>query len=213
LALGFLKGSGPALTFGLSFEVKIGADILYSIHRMSALSGGITEVKDYPLSDGDIRQILGDDIKILTYPDLGKLKDWRGMFDAKGRCILLFLTMSPTAGHWCCMLNKQKGIEFFDPYGEPPGEILDELPRQRLEALDQDSPYLANLLRQSGRPVFYNTHAFQKDKAGVNTCGRWCVARCLYAPNSLEYFKSVIDKSGMSGDDFVGALTADALGK
>ena len=177
------------------------------------LEGGINEVKDYPLSDGDIRQILGDDIKILTYPDLGKLSNWKQMFDSKGRSIILFLTMSPTEGHWCCLLNKEKGIEFFDPYGEKPGEVLEDLPKAKLEALDQTQPYLTRLLRQSGRPVFYNTHPFQKDKAGINTCGRWCVARCLYAPNSLEYFKSVIDKSGMSPDDFVGALTANALGK
>jgi hypothetical protein len=177
------------------------------------IRGGIEEVKDYPLSDGDIRQILGQDIKILTYPDLGKLKSADQMFDAKGRCILLFLTSSPTEGHWCCLLNKKKGIEFFDPYGEPPGEILDEIPKERLAALDQNQPYLARLLRASGRPVYYNTHAFQKDKQNVNTCGRHCVVRCLYAPKSLEEYAKVIEKSGMSADDFVSALTASALGK
>ncbi len=177
------------------------------------IRGGIDEVKDYPLSDGDIRQILGQDIRILTYPDLGKLKSADQMFDSKGRCILLFLTSSPTEGHWCCLLNKKKGIEFFDPYGEPPGEILDEIPKDRLAALDQNQPYLARLLRASGKPVFYNTHDFQKDKKNVNTCGRHCVVRCLYAPYSLETYSKIIDKSGMSPDDFVSALTANALGK
>jgi hypothetical protein len=177
------------------------------------MRGGIDEVKDYPLSDGDIRQILGSDIKIMTYPDLGKLKSADQMFDAKGRCILLFLTSSPTEGHWCCLLNKKKGIEFFDPYGERPGEILDELPKERLDALDQNQPYLTKLLRASGKPVFYNTHEFQKDKANVNTCGRHCVVRCLYAPYSLEKYAAIIEKSGMSPDDFVSALTANALGK
>ena len=178
-----------------------------------ALEGGIAEVKDYPLSDSDIRQILGNDIRILTYPDLGKLKDWKQMFDAKGRCILLFLTSSPTEGHWCCLLNKKKGIEFFDPYGEPPGEILDDIPTSRLKALDQNQPYLSRLLRASGRPVYYNTHEFQQDKVSVNTCGRHCVVRCLYAPYSLEKYAKVIKDSGMSPDDYVSALTANALGK
>lgn len=178
-----------------------------------SLKGGIDEVKDYPLSDGDIRTILGDDIRILTYPDLGKLKDWRQMFDAKGRCILLFLTSSPTEGHWCCLLNKKKGIEFFDPYGEPPGEILEDIPDSRLAALDQNQPYLTRLLRASGKPVFYNTYPFQTDKSGVNTCGRHCVVRCLYAPKSLEQYLKVIQKSGMSPDNFVAALTANWLKK
>jgi hypothetical protein len=32
------------------------------------------EIKDYPLGDDDIRKILGNDIKIITYPMLGKMK-------------------------------------------------------------------------------------------------------------------------------------------
>lgn len=178
-----------------------------------ALAGGIAEVKDYPLSDGDIRHILGDDISILTYPDLGKLKSADQMFDAKGRCILLFLTSSPTEGHWCCLLNKKKGILFFDPYGEPPGEILEDIPKHRLAALDQNQPYLSRLLKASGKPVYYNTYAYQSEKSGVNSCGRHCVVRCLYAPLSEEKYLAVIKKSKMSPDDFVSALTVQMLGK
>lgn len=177
------------------------------------LEGGLAEVKDYPLSDADIRKILGNDIKILTYPELKKLKSASELFDSKGRCILLFLTQSPTEGHWCCLLNKKKGIEFFDPYGDPPGGVLEDIPEEQKEALDMDKPYLGQLLRASGRPIYYNSHAFQADRANVNTCGRHCVVRCLYAPYSLEKYEGVIKKSGMSPDTFVSALTANMLGK
>lgn len=173
----------------------------------------LAEVKDYPLSDADIRKILGNNIKIITYPQLKYMKSINECFDNQGRCILLFLTNSPTEGHWCCMLRKKKGIEFFDPYGEAPEEQKDGVPKGQLEALDETKPYLTALMRSSGLPVFYNTHKFQRESASINTCGRHCVVRCLYAPYSIQKYASIIKKSGMSPDDFVSGLTYDKLNK
>ena len=173
----------------------------------------LDDVKDYPLSDGDIRQMLGDDISIKTYPDLAKMRSINECFDSKGRCILLFLTSSQTEGHWCCLLNKKKGIEFFDPYGDKPEKQKEGVPQSRLEALNQSQPYLTKLLRASGRPVYYNTHDFQQDKRSINTCGRHCVVRCLYGPYSLNKYKDIIDASGLSPDNFVSGLTYDKLRK
>lgn len=173
----------------------------------------LSEVKDYPLSDSDIRTILGSDIKIITYPELKRMRSIDECFDAQGRCIILFLTTSATSGHWCCMLRKKKGIEFFDPYGEAPEEQKDGVPRGQLEALDESKPYLTSLLRASGRPVYYNTHPFQKESRSINTCGRHCVVRCLYGPYSIQKYASIIKKSGMSPDDFVSGLTYDKLNK
>jgi hypothetical protein len=180
---------------------------------MSLRRIGLGEVKSYPLSDADIRKMLGDDISIMTYPDLNNIDDINDIFDAKGRCILLFLTSSPTAGHWCCLLNKKKGIEFFDPYGEAPEEQKDGAPAALLDQLNQRQPVLTDLMRKSGKPVFYNTFPFQKTESDVNTCGRHAVVRCLYAPYSLKKYKAIIDSSGMSPDDFVSGLTYDKLRK
>lgn len=173
-------------------------------------------VKDYPLSDGDIRKILGSDIKIVTYPMLANMSSASQMFDSKGRCILLFLTSSPTEGHWCCLLNKPRGITFWDPYGDKPEEQLDNIPQSRLEMMNESQPYLSELLKGSGKPVFYNTHPYQASSSLINTCGRWCVARCLYSDKDESYFKKVVDKAnkqGMSNDNFVAALTANWLKK
>jgi hypothetical protein len=177
------------------------------------LDGGLRDVRDYPLSDGDIRQILGDNIKIIPYPELADVENINECFDNEGRCIILFLTSSPTAGHWCAMLRKKRGIEFFDPYGEAPEKQKAGLSRSRLEELDEAQPYLTRLMKESGLPIFYNKYAFQQSKEGVATCGRWCVSRCLYGSKSLEYFKKAIDQSGLAGDDFVSALTFDKLRK
>lgn len=178
------------------------------------MSGGALErVKAYPLSDGDIRSILGHEIKIFTYPQLKQYRTADSLFDSKGRCLILFLTQSETAGHWCCLLKKGDGIEFFDPYGDTPAEIQDEIPASKRDELDMNQPYLMRLLKASGCPVSYNTFAFQKTKQDINTCGRHCVVRLLYSPDSLERYKSIIDSSGLSPDDFVSGVSASMLGK
>lgn len=171
------------------------------------------EIKDYPLGDDDIRTILGNDIKIITYPMLGKMRDISEAFDKKGRCIMLYLTKDAHSGHWVCMLNKPGEIEYFDSYGEPPEEPFSEVPRSKLQQMDEASPYLTALLRKSGKKVSYNHHAFQQTKNDVNTCGRHAVVRCLYAPYSLPKYKKVMEQTGMSPDNFVSALTAQKLGK
>jgi len=165
------------------------------------------------LSDSDIRRLLGDDIKILTYDQLAGLKDYRQMFDAKGRCIMLYLTNSPTEGHWVCMLNKPGAIEFFDPYGNKPDDLKEYTNPELAREVGIDRKLLLPLLKQSGKPVIFNTYPFQKDRDSIATCGRHSVARCLYAPISLDEYKAVIDKSGLAPDDFVLGITYDKLGK
>lgn len=174
---------------------------------------GLGRIKSYPLSDSDIRKMLGRDIKIITYPQLGQMSNISQAFDKKGRCIMLYLTENDSTGHWVCMLNKGNAIEFFDPYGEAPEKALETVPEENKEALGEDEPLLTRLLRASGKEVYYNTHPFQRSKGDVNTCGRHSVVRCLYAPYSLEKYKKVMDSSGMTPDDFVSALTAEKLGK
>jgi hypothetical protein len=175
--------------------------------------GGIARVKEYPLSDGDMRKLLGENIKVQTYPQLGDYESIDEVFDDMGRAILLFPNASPTMGHWTCLINRPNKIEFFDPYGDAPEEQKEGLSKSRLEMLDIERPYLTKLLRASGKPVYYNNHAFQKNKASVATCGRHCAVRLLYAPYTINKYKSIIDKSGLSPDDFVSGITYDKLKK
>lgn len=170
-------------------------------------------VVSYSLSDADIRQMLGSDAKIMPYPALEGMNDIDECFDRKGRCILLFLRESEHSGHWCCLLRHPDHIEFFDPYGEKPQAQLEGLSKSRLEQLNQDRPFLTNLLRKKGMPVLYNTHAFQKMKNNIATCGRHCVVRCLYSHLPVEKYAAVIKKSGLTPDEFVAGATFKAIGK
>jgi hypothetical protein len=171
----------------------------------------LARAKDYALSDDDIRKILGDDISIHSYADLSKHN--KIPFDSKGRCVLLYLTFGPTSGHWVCMLNKPDHIEYFDPYGKRPEEPLHQISESERQQYGEGEPYLTHLLRTSGKPVYYNTHQFQSTKPGNAECGRHSIVRCLYAPYSLEKYKSLIDKSGLTPDEFVVGVTFDKLHK
>ena len=167
----------------------------------------------FPLSDSDIRTLLGDDIKIITYPQLGQMKSIDEAFDSKGRSIMLVPNTSPTSGHWVAMLNKPSGIEFFDSYGDAPEEQKGGMSQGRLEALDIEQPDLTRLLRASGKPVYYNTKGFQSEKESIATCGRHAVSRLLYAPYTLDQYDRIIRSSRMSPDDFVTGLTYSKLKK
>ena len=144
--------------------------------------GSVEKVKEYSLSDADIRKILGNDIKIITYPMLGNMSSIDEAFDGKGRSVMLVPNVSPTMGHWVAMIDRGDSIEFFDPYGDAPEEQKGGLSHSKLQALDIDQPFLTKLLRASGKPVYYNTKAFQSSGRSVATCGRHAVARLAYAP-------------------------------
>jgi hypothetical protein len=174
----------------------------------------IKKVRQYPLGDDDLRKLLGNDIKIWNYPQLKDLSSAEEMFDDKGRAILLFPNVSPTSGHWTALINKPDHIEFFDSYGDAPDtEQKGGMSGGRLEQLDIERPDLTQLLRASGKPVFYNRHPFQSSSPNVATCGRHCVARLLYAPYSLDKYGAIIKKSKMNPDDFVSGLTYDKIRK
>lgn len=177
------------------------------------MRGRASRARAYALSDADIRQILGNDIKIYTYDQLAGMKDYRQLFDARGRGILLYQTTSPMEGHWVCLLNKPDHIEFFDPYGNKPDNIGEYMTEPVREELGINKKLLIPLLKKSGKPVIYNTHAFQKSRNDVATCGRHSIVRCLYNTKSLDEYKKIVDSSNLAPDDFVLGITYDKLKK
>jgi len=171
------------------------------------------KIKSYSLSDADIRKLLGPDISIMTYPELKHMKNIDDCFDSEGRCIILFLTESENSGHWTALLKRGDIIEFFDPYGGSPESVRKEIDPDQRQALDQTQPYLNNLLKGSAYKIQHNKNPFQKDKPGVNNCGRHCVMRLLNKDMTIDEYKSLIKESGMSPDDWVCEETYKVLHK
>jgi hypothetical protein len=168
---------------------------------------------DYALSDGDIRQLLGSGIKITSVPDLDKVSSVNGLFDSKGRAIIFYPQTDESTGHWTCMIRRGKTIEFFDPYGEPPDYQTDSIPKPLLERLKMTEPRLAELLLNSGHRIHYNKEQIQELADDVQTCGRHCVVRLLFARLPIQKYRQHIKRTGMTPDEFVVKLTRDELGR
>jgi len=168
---------------------------------------------DYALSDGDIRQLLGSGIKITTAPDLEKHSHINELFDSKGRAIIFYPQTDEQTGHWTCMIKNGRTIEFFDPYGEPPDYQKDSIPKPLLERMRMTEPKLAELLLNSGYKVIYNKEQIQKLSDDVQTCGRHCVVRLLYAHLPVNRYRQKIRQSGLTPDEFVVKVTRDELGR
>lgn len=171
---------------------------------VSEPSGGMKEVRSYPLSDGDIRHILGDDITILTNRQLEDLNSPDEMFDSQGRCVLLYTPEDPTSGHWVCIIKQPDHIFYFDPYGDKPDDK---------QELNGQEPILTQLLKQTGMPVYYNTHQYQKLRGDVATCGRWVCTRLIYKDTTPQQFMNVVKKFKGEPDDFVSGLIYSFLNK
>jgi hypothetical protein len=175
-------------------------------------------IKAYALSNEDIQKILNPDTKIITYPQFCEMESIDEAFDSLGRSIFLFLTESPTVGHWIAMLKKGSTIFYFDSYGDRPEAQRKWISEEQLYELGEAEPCLMNLLRQSGYRVYVNTVEYQKEKKDYNTCGRHAVARLILKDlNDKQYYnlvrKAMKEYNLKSPDDFVSLLTYSLLGK
>lgn len=171
------------------------------------------EAKNYALSDGDIKQLLGGNIKITTYPDLDKVSDIREIFDNQGRAILFFPQSSEQEGHWTALIKDGHTIEFFDPYGERPDAQKNSLSDSKLEQMRMKEPMLHDLLTNSPCNVVFNKVQLQKLQNCVNTCGRHAVCRLKHYKMPIRKYREMIYRTGENPDDFVVNETYKSLGK
>jgi len=176
------------------------------------------EIKAYALSNDDINEIFADPITIIPYPKFAEMESIEEAFDELGRCVYLFQT-SPGLGHWCCMFLRPDGsIECFDSYGERPEDPRKWLGEEELEMLGQGEPYLQNLLKKSGRRVYYNAYPYQKERSDVASCGKHCAVRLICKDfSNLQYYNTIrmLMKEGnfKDPDEAVCALIFNFIGK
>lgn len=214
---GYMGEIGDAvLAHSLSqFGRLYGSALAHSNNTDKAVSPDLAAAIEHPLSDSDVRLLLGHNTAILTYPRLAEARSIDDALDPNGRLVLLYLTTSMTSGHWTGVFRRNENeIEFFDPYGGAIDSQFDFIPDNIEQALGQTTRHLTRLLRdasESGYKVRHNPYRFQELKRGVNSCGRWVAARLLHPELNIHEFKTLIERSGVSPDVFVTVVTEEML--
>ena len=138
-------------------------------------------IEQKPLSDADLRTILGDNLKIIKYSELESVDSLEELLpNSKDYLIMLYET-EEDSGHWAAMLrytdvNNYDRIEFFDPYGYRPDSELNWISKRMREKLGQDVPYLTRLIKKANDnaqypKVLHSPYHFEKEHKKINTCG------------------------------------------
>lgn len=178
----------------------------------------LKKLKEYPLSNFDIQEIFEPDTRIFTYPQLAEVRNIDELLDRHGRAIMLYLTESPTSGHWIGILRHGDVIELYDPYGKPIEKQGESLGSGKGDSKwGQDGDLFTDLVKRSGYGLVWNDKQRQPISENINTCGRHAVLRLLFHKYPLEEYNKILDtikkKTGVSADDLATFMTANILGK
>lgn len=164
----------------------------------------ISEIKEQPLDDSEIRAYLGN-VPIINYSKFGEIADIMQELRKNPAIVFLYET-SVNRGHWCCLHYLDNNIYFFDSYGDPiDSQLLYNTNTENYD-LGQNKPFLSMLLNKSPCDVWYNDIKFQSDGNNINTCGRHCINFILSKDSLLNYgakMKKLRKELGVSYDDIV----------
>jgi hypothetical protein len=164
---------------------------------------------DYMVSSFDLKNLLGDDLKIINFSDL---KNYKNIYELlprqKDYCIIFYtddMKNGIMIGHWTCLLRYNDYFEFFDSYGLTVSQELKFLSNEKRQRYGEETDYLENLLD----PVKHNYNHFdyQKWDDNTTTCGRWVIIR-IYLFNEgiitqkdfYNYLKKKVKKFGGNYD-------------
>ena len=130
-----------------------------------------------PLSDADLRRILGNDTKILKYAELASVPALTQLLPKPTDYCIILYESEMNSGHWVALLRYSNIFEYFDPYGHVVDRPLRWISAAKRKLLKQGEPLLTELLDRSGAEWIYNKRAFEKSNAKINTCGHHCCHR------------------------------------
>lgn len=165
----------------------------------------VKQALNHPLSDIEIKGMLGGRTKIVKYSDIHRMNSIDELLVPFRSCFILY-EVRENSGHWVVLLMLPDGsIEFFDSYGGTPDSQLTFIPKNFASRSYQNYPYLSMLLKKSGKHITYNPYQFQKFDNNVKSCGRWDVLRVKLIDLPLEDFKKLF--LGKNYDDIVTVLT------
>ena len=122
---------------------------------------------------------------VIVYSDFSKLDSLDSLLAPTGQFVFLYEWV-PAEGHFCCCWENSDGIHVFDPLAFKPDSELGHVEKKYKKQLFEDKPYLSQLLKKSGKKIFYNKYKLQKLSTSV--CGRECIVRLAFRDlNEKQY--------------------------
>lgn len=166
-----------------------------------------------PIDDSQMKQYLGDDVKILKYNELLNYESIDDILTSNYDFMILLYEIEPNIGHWVCMMRYDNIIEYFCSYGTYPSACLLWIDESMNKELNQDYRVLLNLLNNSKLDIIYNPIRYQEMNDDIATCGRHCISRILMMKKNsfnlndyYKFMKMLKDKQNMSYDEIVSFL-------
>ena len=170
----------------------------------------------HPLSDTELKAILGKELKIIMYPDLAKYNSIELLLpNPYDYCIILIIEDEnkwTISGHWTALLKYNGTYEWFDPYGNPPDyDLIHWMDKKTRVKLHESQPYLTYLLKN--KQYIYNKVKYEELRKGVNTCGSHCCYRIykfqkenLTLPEYQKHMLGMSKQYGISYDAIVASF-------
>lgn len=155
------------------------------------------------ISDSDFERYLGAG-KVIKYSDLANYSNINELLPNDKDFRVILIESQYQVGHWVAILKYGNIIEWWNSYGTKPEYDFKFISNTIKHLLGQGGNLLTKLLNTRGKDqqLYYNKKKCQKIVEGVNTCGRWCIARILAMLVGYElddFIKKVEDKSEETG--------------
>jgi hypothetical protein len=196
--------------FGDKYEQEedISEDMANEVENNEISEEDDDRIKMEPLDDSQLRQLCGDDMKIVLNGDLHKYNDILELLPKDVDAFILLYGPSDD-GHWCLVSRQGDILEYFNSYGGHYGGIdmccewYNKMPEHELKG--GGTPYLSQLLEKDKDKyeILYNQYPFQDMKhRNISTCGRWCTLRWKAIQDGIglgEFIKIIKDVAKMTG--------------
>jgi len=167
---------------------------------------------DYFVTNGDLQSIFKN-CKIIKYADLDNYNDIYMLLPNRMDFCFILTESELNSGHWTLLIRDDIMFEYFDSYGTSPKNILDYIPTFMNKRLgnnyNEDIGMMIKSIKKTDKFI-YNKTKFQKEQEGINTCGRWVIARLsLFLSDDLDlkdFTKLIKTKSKqlkMTNDEFI----------
>jgi len=127
------------------------------------------------MSNTDFKNILGDDVKIIEFPQLEKYNNINELLvNKKDYCIIFYIENiinNSQVGHWTALMRDNNKYFFFDSYGISYINELSYISKQKRLKYNENINYLDKLLKNKKKEV--SKYQYQKFDNKINTCGRY----------------------------------------